>query len=93
MAFVKSETDIFYADTGCSKAKNMDYHGPCLECPFEECLELIDGIKYAYYRRDREILNLWAAGMDCQEIAKSFNLSVRTILRIVRSGMNNDDTY
>lgn len=86
---------VFYPDTGCDKAKERGYFGPCLikrkpACPFKRCLE--DGrekiIKKVKTKEEREIRNAeirkgQAEGMSLENLHKKFKLSKMRIWQVL----------
>lgn len=59
--------------------------GGCLNCPFKECIKDYPGGKKAFNKAERnlEIRRLWREGKSPKELAPQFNLTLRTIQRIV----------
>lgn len=75
---------VTHRDVGCAKAKKLGYNGPCLECPFEKCLETLDVIrKKIPVSAYPEIRGLREQGKSIKEIAERFNASIKTIYRIL----------
>ena len=73
-------------DTGCSRAKELGYTGTCLECPFPECIEVdLDFSPTRFKRswRNEEIRRKWKQGESPKDIAKKFDIDMRTVLRVV----------
>ena len=72
-----------YYDTGCS------YHDACLSCPFPECRyegERGEGFQKEIAIRDRKIFSLRKNGVPVPELQRAFNLSKRSIARIIQKG-------
>ncbi len=81
-----------YRDGGCEFAIS------CLACPFSKCLDEEPGgrKRYLKLRRDAEIVRLHESeGKTVRELADTFQISRRTVQRILQSGRNspaNEDT-
>ena len=67
-----------YRDDGCN------YHPSCLTCPFEKCrYDLRGGERISNMARNAEILAMYAANVDPDEITIRCNISRRTLYRVV----------
>ncbi len=75
-------------DSGCQQATNyLGYQSSCLKCPFYKCIldELGIGVARAKKRiRNEEIWQRFKEGQSTSDLAKAFDVSSRTIQRIVR---------
>ncbi len=69
-----------YKDEGC------DLSPSCLNCPLPRCR--YDGGLPANELRDAEIVRLCREGKGVREVAAMFQLSTRTIQRILRRSQN-----
>ncbi len=69
-----------YRDEGCELANS------CLKCPFPKCAYDQRGGEQKMKRilRDKEILRLFAAGLELAELAVRFGVTLRTIYRALR---------
>ncbi|MBA7703552.1 hypothetical protein ES703_112338 [subsurface metagenome] len=76
-----------YPDEGCDKAKKLGYFGSCLECPFDECLEVGDVYTHLprKQRRNENIMQDYHNGMTRKELAEKYRTSERTIRRAIDS--------
>jgi hypothetical protein len=75
-----------YCDHGCEFAVS------CLDCPFSRCLDEEPGgrKRYLKLRRDTEIARLHKnGGKAVRELASMFQISRRTVQRILQSRRNN----
>ena len=74
-----------YPDTGCDKAKEIGYGGPCLECIILPCLEDVPAgvAHFKKQARDREIIERRKQGESRDELASRFNVTTRTIDRAI----------
>ena len=72
---------VHYRDEGCEHAAR------CLNCPFKKCLYEEPGGREHYFksRRNSEVARRRGEGKSTREIAKEFNVSERTVQRIIRS--------
>jgi hypothetical protein len=75
-----------YRDEGCEYAKY------CLECPFPKCLydEPHGRQHWLKELRNKEINRLFKIGQDISEIAATFDVSERTVLRAVYEFKNSN---
>ena len=83
------ETDLppelcHYPDEGCELANS------CLNCPFPKCAYDQPGGRQRLRKRlrDREVVKLFAAGLEMAELAVRFGVSLRTIYRALRRARN-----
>ena len=77
-----------YADTGC------DIHPSCLTCPLERCRYDAPGGARAIRgeERDRRIVELWReAGRSVGSLASEFQVSRRTVFRVLRRARANSE--
>ena len=72
-----------YRDDGCRL-----FHA-CLECPLPKCRydTHIAGARTDTATRNAEVLSYYHQGIDLERLASGFNISKRTVYRIV-SGVN-----
>lgn len=72
-----------YADQGCPPDRYGPGHPSCLDCPLPEC-------KYEWVldnaERNERIFELRKAGVPVIELARQFDVSTRTVHRIIQSG-------
>ncbi len=81
---VETNTHYGYEDTGCA------LHPACLSCPRPRCAEEeARAVRAALNEdRNREILKLWWEGVRLKAIAEAFDLSERTIYRVLSRGID-----
>ena len=91
-----AECEPKFNDTGCKAATDyLDKQSRCLDCPFEECVEVLKDktLRETGHhlpssgkekRNDAIRAAFWIEGKLQREIAVEFNLSVRTIVRILK---------
>lgn len=88
--YKKLRESAFYKgnDSGCFAATEyLGYQSACLQCPFRKCVydEPRVGIIRAKKRnRNEEIIQRFKEGENTQSLAIAFDVSERTIQRIVR---------
>jgi len=72
-----------YRDDGCEHAAR------CLDCPFTKCLLEEPGGRQRFFKskRNNQILRLHSEGKTTAEIAAQFNVSERTVQRVVKAFM------
>ena len=85
LAPVRSDTlpeNMSYRDDGCDVARS------CLVCPLAMCKYDDPGWLQRETRRDRdvEVLRLRDEGVRVPEIARQFNVSTRTVHRVIQRG-------
>lgn len=77
---------IHHPDTGCEKAKSQGYFGHCLDCPLSVCLEE-EGVpnpsRSRTQIRDGRIKQEYQDGQGKVELSVKYNVTVRTIERIL----------
>jgi DNA-binding CsgD family transcriptional regulator len=69
-----------YKDDGCEFADS------CLNCPFPECIYAQPGGRQQWLKslRDKEVRQLHSRGKSVKELAEMFDVSQRTIQRILK---------
>ncbi len=70
-----------YQDEGC------EYAPECLNCPFPQCLydEPRGRLRWMKTLRDREIARRFKSGEKVNELAETFEVSLRTVQRAIRN--------
>ena len=70
-----------YRDEGCEHAAR------CLDCPFTKCLLEEPGGRQHFFKakRNNQILKMHSEGKTTAEIAAQFDVSERTIQRVVKA--------
>ena len=78
-----------YVDDGCEFARS------CLECPYSVCVYDQPVSRRRKFRtiRDKQICRLFKSGRDVNELADIFNLSGRTVQRIVKGKIINRQVF
>lgn len=77
-----------YKDEGCELA------GSCLNCPFPYCALDVPRGKQHFLKsqRDKKILERYGAGRKVAELAKEFDISQRTVQRVLQRYRNQNKT-
>lgn len=73
-----------YADQGCVTDAHGPGHPSCLDCPLPACKYDIG--EDPKVERNERIFELRKAGVPRIELARQFNISIRTVDRIIQSG-------
>ncbi len=74
-------------DSGCKSATHyLSHQSSCLKCPFRKCVydePMVRGWRAKKRRRNEQIIQRFKEGKDTQSLAIAFDVSKRTIQRIV----------
>lgn len=80
---IKSFPAFHAENDGCTLADDyLGYRSSCFECPFSDC-DRGRIQRILRERRNAEVVELSNAGKSLEELASHFNVSVRTIQRIL----------
>lgn len=96
-AELKPIADFYhYPDTGCKEASRViGRQSYCLRCPFPECIE-VNGRPNGWSsyslkkkaKRNKLICQIHSNGASLSEIVKQFQISQRTVSRILAQGVS-----
>lgn len=80
-----------HRDSGCNLAKENGYKGPCLDCPFPECLEEMKTTEFkrkqaAAVKRNKDIRQLHAGGMSVKALAARYKKTEFQIREVLKRG-------
>lgn len=82
MRKVKDNWADWLPDTGCTAARKFGYKGPCLECPFDTCVEDFKSATqkpkhFRYFLINQDLLS----GLSPASVREKYHVSLRTIYR------------